>query len=185
MLAFDLRRSDLALQVAFPLLLANLTGWLAPSESGVLPAQVQPGAVVSFFLPPEVQTVRAIRPDGNQVDVEVRGGQATLADTHLPGIYRVTWGDRGQAAFAVNLFAPSESDIAPAAALSLGTGDAAEGGSEPGREVARNARREWWRLPALVALWVLFAEWLVYYRSTLARLWAQARGMLARAARRR
>jgi hypothetical protein len=97
----------------------------------------------------------------------------------------MSWGDKGQAAFAVNLFAPSESDMAPAAALSLGTGEADEGGGEAGREIARNARREWWRLPALVALWVLFAEWLVYYRSTLVRLWAQARGTLARIARRR
>ena len=35
---------DLALQVAFPLLLANLTGWLAPSGGSDLPEQVAPGA---------------------------------------------------------------------------------------------------------------------------------------------
>jgi hypothetical protein len=48
-LTFDLRRSDLPLQVAFPLLLANLTDWLAPGGGTDLPTQVatrrKPGCV--------------------------------------------------------------------------------------------------------------------------------------------
>jgi Ca-activated chloride channel family protein len=48
-LAFDLRRSDLPLQVAFPLLLANLAAWLAPTgrrfclaKSCLLPCRLRP-----------------------------------------------------------------------------------------------------------------------------------------------
>jgi hypothetical protein len=179
-LAFDLRRSDLALQVAFPLLLANLTGWLAPSGSSALPAQVLPGAALALSLPPDVQSVQVTRPDGSQMDVAVRGGQATLAETGALGIYRVQWGASGQAAFAVNMFAPSESDLEPVGSLVLGTGEE-EGRGAP--STTDGARREWWRPLALVALLVLFLEWLVYYRATLARLWARARTMFARGSR--
>jgi hypothetical protein len=176
-LAFDLRRSDLPLQVAFPLLLANLTGWLAPSGGSDLPAQVAPGAVVSLSLPPDVQAARVARPDGSRMDVEVRGGQAILADTGMLGIYRVAWGEGGQAAFAVNLFAPSESDLEPARNLALSAGEAETSGAASEGGGARGARREWWRPLALIALLVLFAEWLVHHRATLVRIWAQARAL--------
>jgi hypothetical protein len=42
-LAFDLRHSDLPLQVAFPLLWANLIDWLAPGAGSAVPAQALPG----------------------------------------------------------------------------------------------------------------------------------------------
>jgi hypothetical protein len=173
-LAFDLRRSDLALQVAFPLLLANLTGWLAPSGGSDLPEQVLPGSAVSFSVPPGVQDVRAIGPDGSAVAVAVRSGQATVTETGLLGLYRVRWGEEGQAAFSVNLFSPFESDVAPAGSLSLAAGG---GDLGPGPDAARSARREWWRLLAWIALIVLIVEWLVYHRATVARLWARAQAV--------
>jgi predicted TIM-barrel fold metal-dependent hydrolase len=43
-LAFDLHRSDLPLQIAFPLLLSHLVGWLAPGTGATLPAQIAPVA---------------------------------------------------------------------------------------------------------------------------------------------
>ena len=61
-LAFDLRRSDLPLQVAFPLLLANLTGWLAPGSGGDLPTQVAPGTAVALTPPPEAEAATTSRP---------------------------------------------------------------------------------------------------------------------------
>jgi hypothetical protein len=171
-LAFDLRRSDLALQVAFPLLLANLTSWLAPAGGSDLPAQVPPGAAVSFSIPPDVQEVRGLGPGSGPVSVAVGVGQATVTETDRLGIYALQWGESGQAAFAVNLFAPSESDLKPAGSLILAAG---EGGAEAGPDAARNARREWWRPLAWIALIVLLIEWLVYYRATVARLWARVR----------
>jgi hypothetical protein len=170
-LAFDLRHSDLALQVAFPLLLANLTGWLAPSGGSDLPDQVLPGDAVSFSVPPGATDVRGTGPDGSPVALSVRSGQATVTGTDLLGLYRVHWGEEGQALFAVNLFSPSESDVEPADSLSLAAGE----DPEPGRDAARGARREWWRPLAWIALIVLVVEWLVYHRATVARLWARAR----------
>jgi hypothetical protein len=180
-LAFDLRRSDLALQVAFPLLLANLTGWLAPSGGSDLPPQVPPGTTISFFLPPDVQEVRVTRPDGSQARAAVAEGQATWADTGRLGIYRVRWGEDGRGAFTVNLFSPLESDLEPKGDLSLAGGE----GGEAGAEAARGTRREWWRPLALIALIVLFAEWLVYYRAEVVRLWVRARAVLANIVTRR
>lgn len=179
-LAFDLRRSDLPLQVAFPLLLANLTSWLAPSGGTDLPTHVPPGRAVSFSVPPDVQEVRVTRPDGNRASLAASKGQATLAETGMLGLYRVRWGESGQAAFAVNLFLPQESNLKPAGSLSLIGGEGGAGGTA----AEGGARREWWRPLAWVALIVLFAEWLVYHRAALVRMWARARAVLRQGLRR-
>jgi hypothetical protein len=179
-LAFDLRRSDLPLQVAFPLLLANLTAWLAPSGGSDVPAQVGPGAPVSFSLAPDVQEVRLTRPDGGQSVLEATGGQVVVPETDRTGIYVVRWGENGQAAFAVNLFATGESDLAPAGGLVL-AGGAGEPNVGQAQDTERGARREWWRPLAWVALLALCVEWLVYYRATLARLWGKVRAVVSAA----
>jgi Mg-chelatase subunit ChlD len=165
--AFDLHRSDLALQVAFPLLLANLTDWLAPGHGGDLPAQVASGAAVSFSLPPEAKVVTMTRPDGSSMRLVPQGGREVFAGTTQLGVYRLTWDTGNEAAFAVNLFAPQESDVRPASSLPLTGLEGAEQAEQPQR-----ARHEWWRPLAWLALGILVAEWLVYHRSTLARLWS-------------
>jgi hypothetical protein len=172
-LSFDLRRSDLPLQVAFPLLLANLTAWLAPSAGSDLPDQVTPGTVVSFSLPPGVDAVLVTRPDGSQARLPVTGGQAVVVDTGQLGVYHVEWGEEGEAYFAVNLFMPLESDVLPADNLPAGAEGGGRSSGEPSAgQPERAARREWWRPLALVALALLVAEWAVYHRATVARLWA-------------
>ena len=175
LLAFDLRRSDLPLQVAFPVLLANLTSWLAPAGGSDLPLAIAPGTALSVALPPDVApdgvpSVRVTRPDGSQARIAAEGGRAVVADTGQLGVYEVRWGEDRAALFAVNLFSPSESDIRPAGNLPL-VGTGAGLGAEAGPD--RTARREWWRLLGFVALGLLVAEWLVYCRATVARLWAR------------
>ncbi len=60
----------------------------------------------------------------------------------------------------------------PAEALPvLATGDAGDD------ERSGQVRREWWRALALIALALLIAEWLVYQRGTLVRLWKGIRQM--------
>jgi hypothetical protein len=177
LLAFDLRHSDLPLQVAFPVLLANLASWLAPAGGSDLEAATGPGAMVAFSLPPDVESagqgsVRVVRPDGSRAQVVVQEGQALLSDTGQLGVYEVGWGEEGGALFAVNLFSPQESDIQPADNLPLaGTG----GDETAGLDSGRAARREWWRPLAFLALGLFVAEWLVYHRATVARLWAGVR----------
>jgi Ca-activated chloride channel family protein len=175
-LAFDLHRSDLPLQVAFPLLLANLTGWLAPGSGSDLPPQVSPASAVTLSLPPEAESATVTRPDGTAARLLPESGRVVFADTSQLGVYRVTWGGAGQneesgtapASFAVNLFSPQESDVRPAETLPLlGVGE------EEAAQRPQQARREWWRPLALAALALLTAEWLVYQRAALVRLWTE------------
>jgi hypothetical protein len=91
-LAFEPRRSDLPLQVAFPILLANLTGELMGGSA--VPAEaVQPGTPVSLSIPADASGLSVTRPDGSVVELVPGTGLATtvtFAGTELPGIYTVT-----------------------------------------------------------------------------------------------
>jgi hypothetical protein len=169
-LAFDLHRSDLPLQVAFPVLLANLMGWLAPGGGSDLPTQLAPAEAVALSLPPEVELVTVTRPDASTARLTPEGGRIVFADTGQLGAYHVAWGEDDRVSFAVNLFSPQESDVQPVEALPLGeTGE----GSEEVR--LQQARREWWRPLAWLALALLMIEWLVYQRASLVRLWRTAK----------
>ena len=66
-LAFEPRRSDLPLQVAFPLLISNLAGELLGGSAGP-EAAVGPGTPVSLPLPNGASGLRITRPDGTTVD---------------------------------------------------------------------------------------------------------------------
>jgi Ca-activated chloride channel family protein len=175
--AFDLHKSDLPLQVAFPLLLANLTGWLAPGSGSDLPTQVAPGAAAALSLLPEIESARVARPDGSTARLVPEGGRAAFADTVQLGVYDIEWGEAEAASFAVNLFSPRESDVRPAETLPfVGAGEAEEG------ERPQQARREWWRPLAFLALALITIEWLVYQRASLARLWGLVRARVPRRA---
>jgi hypothetical protein len=91
-LAFEPRRSDLPLQVAFPILLANLTGELLGSSTAPTEA-VQPGTPVELVIPAGAIGVTITRPDGTTAELVpgTTGGSAvTYAATELPGVYTVT-----------------------------------------------------------------------------------------------
>ena len=91
-LAFEPRRSDLPLQVAFPILLANLTGELLGGSSAPTQA-VQPGTPVSLALPAGASGLAVTRPDGSVVELvpgTPDGASVTFTGTDLPGVYVVT-----------------------------------------------------------------------------------------------
>ena len=165
-LAFDPRHSDLPLQIAYPILIANLVDWLLPGRIGDIPGQIQPGEAVTFTPPPDTESLSVIRPDGSSTQLEIQEGRVTYADTAQLGVYRVTWGEDQSFSFAVNLANPQESDIQPAESLPL-----LEGASDGEATTTRQARREWWRPLAAIALVILVIEWLVYNRATLSKLW--------------
>ncbi|MCS7222358.1 MAG: VWA domain-containing protein [Anaerolineae bacterium] len=164
-LAFDLRRSDLPLRVAFPVLLANLLDYLSiEAKAGSTPEPVRPGKPHRLPLPPDATTVTVTKPDGTAVRIEAGSGLVTFSDTTQLGIYTVEANGRFQR-FAVNLFDVNESAIAPKNALPL------QGavGPESGHEVSKS-RQEWWRWMAWLALALLMGEWLYAHRGELARL---------------
>ena len=67
-LAFEPRESDLPLQVAFPILIANLTGELL-GGSAAPTAAVKPGDPVSLTIPAGASGLRVTAPDGSAVEL--------------------------------------------------------------------------------------------------------------------
>jgi hypothetical protein len=248
-MAFLPRDSDLPLQVAFPLLMANLTGELLGGSA--VPAQaIAPGDPVTIPVPAGATSVVVTRPDSSTVEL-VPGTPAAasvaFSQTDLLGVYsaagvfpNATPGPSGSSGaapsaiatprtssgpaatlapgatptavptappvdptapvrFAVDLFDPNESDIAPgspSAIMALGRQAGASGSPEgsagpgatttpePGATAATSAagtdkasvaRDELWVVIVLVVLVVLLAEWLVYQRDAVTRIWRAIR----------
>lgn len=160
-LAFDLLHSDLPLSPSFPILLANLVEWLAPGRN-LIPAQVAPGSTIDFTA--TLTETIITYPDGHRNTVQSQNGRFVFDDTNQLGVYQVDLGGEAPIEFAANLFSSQESRLSPGQTLAV-TGTAAQAGAgQPGQ-------RDWWRIPALLAIIVLFAEWLVYHRATLAMLY--------------
>jgi Ca-activated chloride channel family protein len=164
-LTFDLHASDLPLQIAFPILFANLMEWYAPARPFDAPDGLQPGQ--PLLIRPQAATTayRITAPDGSTQTFPVREGGLVYASTTRLGVYKVELlaGSEVQAEgwFAVNLFAPDESRIAPAETITVGQTEVAQasGNEEYGQ-------RELWHWLAVAALGVLLVEWWVYHRGS-------------------
>lgn len=181
-LAFALQDSDLPLQVAFPLLISNIIGYLAPG-SGLEASQIAPGQPLVMAVDPAVTAVRVVRPDGRVDAAQIQGGQAIYVDADVLGPYLVEQvrGDQvvEQRRFAINLFMPEESRIAPASELRVPQ----VSGLQQAVTREQVGRQEIWRWLAAVAILIVIIEWLVYQRNSLTYLRQRIR--LALAARRR
>ena len=93
-LAFEPRRSDLPLQVAFPVLLANLTGELLGSSTAPTEA-VEPSTPVELHIPVGAVGLTVSAPDGTETRLapsSTAGGSTavTFAGTDQLGVYTVT-----------------------------------------------------------------------------------------------
>lgn len=91
-LAFEPRQSDLPLQVAFPVLLANLTGELLGGSAAPTEA-LAPGTPVTLSTPSGATGLTVARPDGSTMELvpaATGGASVTFARTDLLGIYTVT-----------------------------------------------------------------------------------------------
>jgi hypothetical protein len=173
-LSFNLHNSDLPLQVAFPLLLSNLVSYMAPG-SGAEAAQLLPGQPLALPVDTAVDEVRVIRPDGSTISsstgaIQIANGQAVFADTTALGVYTMEEYGGGELLarhrYAVNLFAPNESQILAQRDLVVPQVSGAQ--STVSQE--RDSRQEFWRWIALIALIVLLIEWFVYQRNGIAYL---------------
>jgi Ca-activated chloride channel family protein len=173
-LTFDLHDSDLPLRVAFPILTANLTGWLLP-QSGVGPgASVQPGDVVPIQPAPEAEEILVTAPDGEGHALPIGETLPVFAATDRVGVYQVAQFDSDGALLrleplAVNLFDPAESDIASRDTVWVGRAEVSVATAEG------EGRREFWPWLAGAALAVLGAEWWAYQVGT-GRHTAKVRG---------
>ncbi len=90
-LAFEPRKSDLPLQVAFPVLVSNIIGELAGASRAPATA-LAPGTLVTLPIPAGATGLRVTRPDGSAVELAAAvpgGGSATFAGTDQLGVYTV------------------------------------------------------------------------------------------------
>ncbi|MFQ3647679.1 MAG: BatA domain-containing protein [Anaerolinea sp.] len=157
LLPFALSDSDLPLQIAFPILMANLLEWFTPQTQLVRAGSLLPGDLLPLTPPLAATSMRVVDPLSASVMLAPDG----LYMAALPGLYRVE-AYQGEALLAsqwvaVNLF-DLESRIAPADGLILsGTP------ITPTEEQALSLRdvSPW---VALLALLALLIEWGVYHR---------------------
>ncbi|NJL94182.1 MAG: VWA domain-containing protein [Anaerolineae bacterium] len=161
-LSFALQDSDLPLQIAYPILMANLMQWYTPPSILNLEGSVTPGAPI-IIRPFEGETVRLTLPNGETQGLPIGDNpQVIFADTAQPGIYtaEVLQGDEvlARERFAVNLFSRLESDLTPRGSITIGTTTISEAARE---EVGQ---REFWRWLVVLGLLLLAIEWLIYHR---------------------
>ncbi|MEI2608248.1 MAG: BatA and WFA domain-containing protein [Candidatus Promineifilaceae bacterium] len=163
-LTFDLRDSDLPLQIAFPILMANLTGWLNPGQAFDTPAGLPPGDPVSITPGASTTHIQVIKPDGTVWTQEVTTPPVIFAQTDQLGLYQVSLrdavGEQPAGSFAVNLFDPEESAAAPQPTIQLA---AQSVGTAPESDVSQ---RELWPYLAALAFILLVVEWWVHFRGT-------------------
>jgi Ca-activated chloride channel family protein len=164
-LTFDLHDSDLPLQIAFPILTANLADWLLPQGAARFPAAVRPGDAVVIPTDPEATEIIVTAPDGERYAILVGEQAPVFVATDRLGVYSVEQASQAgdvlqSAAFAVNLFEEAESDIAPTETVMIGQ---AEMAAKPEQE---EGRREFWPWLAGAALCVVVVEWWAYQRGS-------------------
>lgn len=162
-LTFDLRDSDLPLQIAFPILTANLADWLLPHGVLTLPALARPGDVVPIQPDPQAAEILITGPDGARYAFAIGEELPVFAATDQLGIYLVEQFDRSDAALqstvlAVNLFDQTESNIAPRETVQVGQTEVNTATRE------EEGRREFWPWLAGAALGALVVEWWVHQR---------------------
>lgn len=151
--------TDWIAKLDFVVFMQNAVQFLAANLSTTGKKSVAPGEAVSLPIPPRLDTVKIIRPDGVTDSVPAARYQTIhYARTRAVGPYRVEPGVAGQDVFAVNLFNPVESDVAPVRSLTVGAGKI-----EPqaaGVQVSKPA----WTYFLLALLVLLLLEWMVYNR---------------------
>jgi hypothetical protein len=161
-LGFDLHDSDLPLQPSFPILIYNMVNWFMPPPVGG-DGQVSPGEPVTISTWPGASSVTITAPGQKAVAVAPPFPATAFAQTDATGIYLVAQRVQGQerdGAFAVNLFDPSQSRLAPANALPIAhSTDFTSGGTAIPRVL-----REIWPWIAAFFLLVLCAEWWLFSR---------------------
>jgi hypothetical protein len=160
-LTFDVRRSDLPLRVAWPLLLLNAIDGFLEEDAAYLSSH-RIGETWRIPVPAETRTARVTDPDGEMHEVPVVEGRAVITGLRA-GFYtldaRTASGDAQTQTFAANLTDDAELDITPVTQLRVGTTTATR--PRPGRA---GLRTELWTWLVLAALALLCVEWFTYHR---------------------
>ncbi|HJL16559.1 MAG TPA: VWA domain-containing protein [Sandaracinaceae bacterium LLY-WYZ-13_1] len=160
-LLFDVRRSDLPLRVAWPLLLLNSIDWFVQEDAGYL-SSYETGETWHVPAPADVTTATLVTPGGEERTVPVVDGRAVCTGLRA-GFYTLrTEGAEGapeEDVFAANLGPSREAVIDPVETLEV-AGRAAE----PPSIGRAGVRTEIWMVLVLAVLGVVLVEWFTYHR---------------------
>ncbi len=158
-LGFDLHNSDLPLQPAFPIMMFNMVNWFLPQPvAGTGQALV--GAPLTLQTWPGAEQVTVTAPDKQATPVGPPFPISAYTNTNQIGLYQVTQRVNGQdlhGAFAVNLFNPSQSKLAPAPGLPVAHSTSF---SNDPNSVPRELREVWPWVAAFLLLTLCFEWWL-------------------------
>ncbi len=151
--------TDWVASVDFVVFVQNVVQFLSSNITATGARSVPPGEPVAFPIRSGLQTVKVVRPDRAEEVISAAGSQTVhYAQTRQVGLYRVEPGLPGQDVFAVNLFNPMESNVAPASSVVLG----AEG--LEARSIAIQVTKPAWPYVLLAILALLILEWVIYNR---------------------
>ena len=158
---FALQESDLPLQIAFPLLIANITDWLVPGQFIQSYGKQALGSPVHISTERGVETVQVVKPDGTSWSSPALGRSLVFSEVDQLGIYDVVQhfdsGINSISQFAVNLTSPSESEIAPRESIILGN-------SEVNRpDTPQIGQNEVWVYFVIIAFLILILEWWIFH----------------------
>ena len=156
-LGFELKRSDLPLRVAFPVLIINALDWFAGNDGGLVTSYAT-GRPWRVPVPAGATELWVRAPDGTRTRAPVHDGRASYVAMRA-GFYELESAGAPNRAIAVNLASAEESTIAPRRQLAT----AGRALAEPA--VGRlGVRRELWGYFVALALLLAFVEWWTYNR---------------------
>jgi Ca-activated chloride channel homolog len=157
-LPFAFSDSDFPLQIAYPIFISNLMDWFTRINQLTAQTSYAPNSIITLELPLLASGAQITLPNGSVQELE---RNEPFVNTQALGLYRIETVQDGQAGivqpFAINLFNPNESQIAPRK-LRFST---------QGEQVLNDNQttlRELWGVFALLALLVLMLEWWLYHR---------------------
>ena len=163
-LPFNLLDSDLMLQIAFPILMANMIDWFTPAGLIENEGNLAVGTTLRIRPPVETTEIQVTLPDESTETLAVDSEVLNFTETYQPGLYTFTLLNGGVAvsteSVAINLFGTGESDITPITETDLNIG----GSAEAVEAQANQGWREFWSLLAGLGLLVLLYEWYEYHK---------------------
>lgn len=157
--------TDWPIQRSWPVFIFNVVRFLGGAAELTTAASILPGEVIALRVDNRLKTVRMKSPPNSIAkDLTVNeSGQIAFSDTEQLGLYEVVspTDETTLVRFAVNLFDPRESNLAPAADIELGY----ETVSSQAPSIV--SRGEYWRWLLLGALGILCCEWILFNRRLL------------------
>jgi Ca-activated chloride channel family protein len=151
---FSTSNSDLARQVAFPILLSNIVDTLSGESFGIS-TQLTTG--IPIMLPSANMPWKVVEPDGETTDIPCsEAAGCSFVGTQSAGIYRAQSGST-KLLYACNVGSVSSTNIASLAHPALGS--MSNGILQ--RENVRVNLAPWLAVAATI---VMLAEWLIYHR---------------------